>query len=100
VLEGREAKDAIRMLNAFKVGDVMMGVSETGRRSWEVDDLVYALYPDGTLTVGKAGVPEAEEERQYLHENARANLSQYEASISTAEERMSSLLQGSQDVVA
>jgi hypothetical protein len=71
-----------------------MSVSESGRRSWGVGDKVYALYPDGTLTVGKAGVPESEEERKSLLDYARKQLADLGASIASATNRIAELRAG------
>ena len=95
VLTGKEAEDTLRMLNSFRQGDVTMSVSESGRRAWGVGDKVYALYPDGTLTVGKAGVPESEGERQSLLDYARKQLADLGASITSATNRIAELRAGS-----
>ena len=99
-LEGDEAKETLRMLNAFRPGDVLMGVSESGRRSWEVDSLVYALYPDGTLTVNKAGVPTSQHEHDYMLNHHRNGYNDAKSSVVALEASLAALHQNGNEVVA
>ncbi|MEP2704873.1 MAG: hypothetical protein ABJQ71_12885 [Roseibium sp.] len=100
VLEGEEAEKTLRMLEAFEIGNVLMGVSETGRRSWEVEGLVYALDPDGTLTVGEAGVPTSEEERLDWLNSSKERYASAQGGFQQAEEKLANLLQERRDVLA
>lgn len=100
VLVGEEAEDTLRMLEAFKEGDVLMGISETGRRSWTVDGLSYALEPDGTLTVGEEGVPETEEERQLWLNSSRERYDRSLEGLSRVQDVLAGLLQDQQEVIA
>ncbi|MEP2704871.1 MAG: hypothetical protein ABJQ71_12875 [Roseibium sp.] len=100
VLLGDEAKDTLQMLETFEIGDVIMGISETGRKSWEVEGLIYALEPNGTLTVGEAGVPTTQEERLLWLNSARERFNISTEGLSRAQEALAALEQERHDFLA